>query len=364
MATATSTRGSQKTFSEIFEREVAVFFVGTGTAANSLSLVALNKPGGISFCHREAHIIEDECGAPEYLHRRLAAAARRRRRSAASTPTALDAAIARFAADNRPCRPADGHLDHPGDRGRHGLLASTRSTRSRRVAKAHGLPLHMDGARFANALVSLGRDAGRDDLEARRRHPLLRRHQERLLVRRGGVLFDLDTRRGIRLHPQARGAALFQVALHRRAVRRLFRGRSVAGDRPPRQRHGGTAGRAHRRLGKARLAWEPQANEVFAIMPRRRSRTRCRRRARSSTTGTRRTALPARSAPDEKLCRFVTSFATTDGRGGSVRRTDRLIALHKKGGALRTPPSRLGRRLTSVRRGLGLDLLGALPSAR
>src|SRR5688572_20243257 len=54
-------------FSKIFEREVAVFFVGTGTAANSLSLVSVDKPGGLSFCHRESHVMEDECGAPEYF---------------------------------------------------------------------------------------------------------------------------------------------------------------------------------------------------------------------------------------------------------------------------------------------------------
>src|SRR4029450_759903 len=54
-------------FNEIFEREVAVFFVGTGTAANSLALTLASKPGGVAFCHREAHAIEDECGAPEYF---------------------------------------------------------------------------------------------------------------------------------------------------------------------------------------------------------------------------------------------------------------------------------------------------------
>lgn len=54
-------------FSEIFEREVAVFFVATGTAANSLSLASVQRPGGITFCHSEAHVIEDECGAPEFF---------------------------------------------------------------------------------------------------------------------------------------------------------------------------------------------------------------------------------------------------------------------------------------------------------
>ncbi len=57
----------EKKFNEIFEREVAVFFVGTGTAANSLALASVARPGGIAFCHSEAHVIEDECGAPIYF---------------------------------------------------------------------------------------------------------------------------------------------------------------------------------------------------------------------------------------------------------------------------------------------------------
>ncbi|TIS81290.1 MAG: low specificity L-threonine aldolase, partial [Mesorhizobium sp.] len=50
-------------FSEIFEREVQVFFVATGTAANALSMAALNRIGGIALCHSEAHMNVDEFGA-------------------------------------------------------------------------------------------------------------------------------------------------------------------------------------------------------------------------------------------------------------------------------------------------------------
>ena len=52
-------------FCEVFEKEVAVFFVGSGTIANSLSIASFAKPGGITLCHREAHIVVDECGGPE-----------------------------------------------------------------------------------------------------------------------------------------------------------------------------------------------------------------------------------------------------------------------------------------------------------
>src|SRR3712207_5965028 len=59
-------RAVEARFNEVFEREVAVFFVGTGTAANALALASVNKPGGAVFCHRESHIVEDECGAVEF----------------------------------------------------------------------------------------------------------------------------------------------------------------------------------------------------------------------------------------------------------------------------------------------------------
>ena len=54
-------------FNEIFEREVSVFFVTTGTAANALALSSAVPPYGLCVCHREAHVIDDECGAPEFF---------------------------------------------------------------------------------------------------------------------------------------------------------------------------------------------------------------------------------------------------------------------------------------------------------
>ena len=51
---------------ELFEREVAVFLVATGTAANALALAALAPPWGAIYCHPLAHIAVDECGAPEF----------------------------------------------------------------------------------------------------------------------------------------------------------------------------------------------------------------------------------------------------------------------------------------------------------
>src|SRR5260221_9609134 len=61
------TRKVEEKFAEIFEHDVAVFLVGSGTAANVLGLSAYARPGGMILCHREAHIAVDEAGASELL---------------------------------------------------------------------------------------------------------------------------------------------------------------------------------------------------------------------------------------------------------------------------------------------------------
>jgi len=57
------TRRVERRLAEIFEHEVAVFPVATGTAANALALAGLAPPWGTVLCHAEAHIVVDECGA-------------------------------------------------------------------------------------------------------------------------------------------------------------------------------------------------------------------------------------------------------------------------------------------------------------
>ena len=141
-------------FSEIFERDVAVFFVATGTAANSLGLASVTRPGGHVFCHTEAHVNADECGAPEFfsLGARMAAVDGA---FGKMDPQKLAAQIARF-------QPGNVHAGQPM------AVTLTQATEAgtvysldeiaaiSEVAKARDLPLHMDGARFANALVALG----------------------------------------------------------------------------------------------------------------------------------------------------------------------------------------------------------------
>jgi hypothetical protein len=61
------TRGVEGRFCDIFGHDVAVFMVPTGTAANALALAHVSPPWGAVFSHAEAHIMTDECGAPEFF---------------------------------------------------------------------------------------------------------------------------------------------------------------------------------------------------------------------------------------------------------------------------------------------------------
>ncbi|MEQ1638277.1 MAG: low specificity L-threonine aldolase [Methylococcales bacterium] len=146
-------RKIEQTFNTLFEREVAVYFVGTGTAANSLALAAVNRPGGVSFCHREAHMLEDECGAPEFFTHgaRLTPVDGD---NGKIDPHSLKAEIARFPPDfihaGQPMAISITQATEIGT-----LYQTDEIANIAKIAQEKDLPLHMDGARFANALVAM-----------------------------------------------------------------------------------------------------------------------------------------------------------------------------------------------------------------
>lgn len=138
---------------EIFEApDAAIYLVATGTAANSLALATLAKPWQTIFCTPVAHIHQDECNAPEfYTGAKLTLVGDSHR----MTPTALERAIAAegIRGVHGPQR-GPVALTQVTERG--GVYALDDLHALCAVAKAHDLPVHLDGARFANALVALG----------------------------------------------------------------------------------------------------------------------------------------------------------------------------------------------------------------
>ena len=140
---------------ETFEApEAAVFLVATGTAANALSMSLCCPPWGAVYCHAGAHAEVDECGAPEFYigGGKMAPIATP---GGKITPEALAARL-----EAAP----QGDVHHI----QHGMLTLTNLTEAgtfyrpedvaalTALAHAHGMRVHMDGARFTNALVAAG----------------------------------------------------------------------------------------------------------------------------------------------------------------------------------------------------------------
>ena len=147
------TRGVERRLSEIFEREVAAFLVPTGTAANALSLAQVTPPWGVVFCHAESHIVTDECGAPEFFGGGFKLVGLPGE-GAKIAPETLQTALAGYG----------GHSPHQMVASALSITQASEAGTIYRtdeiaalcdIAHGRGLAVHMDGARFANALVRL-----------------------------------------------------------------------------------------------------------------------------------------------------------------------------------------------------------------
>ncbi|MDE2449481.1 MAG: low specificity L-threonine aldolase [Gammaproteobacteria bacterium] len=136
-----------------FGTEVAAFALTTGTAANSLALATLSPPYGAIYCHPEAHIAVDECSAPGFF----TGGAQLERIGGAHgklTAEALAATLDAHVTTVHTVQPAAVSISQATERGtayRPGEIATLC-----KVAHAHGLYVHMDGSRFANAVTFLG----------------------------------------------------------------------------------------------------------------------------------------------------------------------------------------------------------------
>lgn len=145
------TKQAEAAVNAFFERDCAVFFLTSGTAANALALAHVTPPWGIIYAHEMAHVVTSECGAPEFyngakLHGIAGAGAK-------IVPQALELAIYR-------ARRGDAHSTQPATLSLTNLTecgtcyTPAEITALAALAHAHHLTVHLDGARFANALVS------------------------------------------------------------------------------------------------------------------------------------------------------------------------------------------------------------------
>lgn len=150
-----ATLAATKALSNVFEREVTVAYVTTGSAANGLALACLTPPWGAVIAHEHAHVHIDECGAPEFYTGG----------AKVLTVPAGEGVPGKLTPDG--VRAALSVYDPPAyHRVRPAVLSLTQATEwgttytadevgaLAEVARGFGLAVHMDGARFANAVAS------------------------------------------------------------------------------------------------------------------------------------------------------------------------------------------------------------------
>ncbi len=147
------TRSVDRRLAEVFEHAVDVFLVSTGSAANALALAAVTPPWGSILSHADAHINRDECGAPEFY----TAGAKLVQLPGAAAKidlTALAASATRFVGDVHSVQPSSVSISQATEVG--SVYSQDEIGAISEVCRSAKIPLHMDGARFANALVTLG----------------------------------------------------------------------------------------------------------------------------------------------------------------------------------------------------------------
>jgi threonine aldolase len=140
-------------FSDLFGTEVRAFWVATGTAANCLALAALCPPYGAILCHKDAHIEVDEAGAPGFFTGG-AKLVLLEGEGAKLSPQTVAAACDSIRDDVHQVQPAAISITNVTECGL--VYRASEVADLGQIAKQRGLALHMDGARFANALAASG----------------------------------------------------------------------------------------------------------------------------------------------------------------------------------------------------------------
>ncbi len=139
-------------FSDLFGRPCGVLWVATGTAANCLALATMVQPHGGVVCHEEAHIEVDEGGAPGfYLHGAKLLLAKGE--GAKLTPDAIRAVVDPIRNDVHQVQPHAVSITQASEYGR--VYRPDELSAITKLARDRGLGIHMDGARFANAVAFL-----------------------------------------------------------------------------------------------------------------------------------------------------------------------------------------------------------------
>ena len=303
----------------IFERDLAVLLVPTGTAANALGLAAVTPPWGGVFCHGLAHINDDECGAPEFFTAgaKLIGLPGSGGKVAAQV---LRDTLARFPrGGTRQVQAASLSLSQATESGT--VYSCDEIGALAEVARGAGLAVHMDGARFANALVHLGCSAAEMTWKAGVDVLSFGATKNGALACEAVIFFDPTRAEAAEIQRKRGGHALSKGRLLGAQMDAyladghwldLARQANAMADR--------LAGGLERLAG-VRLAWPRQANEVFAVLPRAVDAALQAAGGHYYEWDVIALDEAARPGPDEVLVRLVCSFET------SAAQVDKFLAV-------------------------------------
>jgi threonine aldolase len=298
----------ERKLSDLFERDVAVFLVSTGTGANALSIAHLAPPWGAVLGHRDAHIMTSECGAPEFFGgglKLLGLAGDDGRISAAELKRVLERD--EWGGPHH-ISPSVLSLTQATEAGTVYSVADTAALAA--IAHARGMTVQMDGARFANAVARLGATPAEITWKAGVDVLAFGATKGGAMAAEAVIFFDPARAVGM---PERRKRGGHLVSKHR-FVAAQFDAFVTDGLWLTLARHANAmADRLAHGLSATGLApvWPVEANLVFAVLPAE-VHKRLQAAGASYYPMHRETAPRAGfGRPDDVLVRLVTSFATT-----------------------------------------------------
>lgn len=303
------TEAAREKINEVFETDATIYFVATGTAANSLALASLVNPWEIILCHHQAHILIDESTAPEFF-----------------TSGARQVPVTNEAGKVQP-EHVENYLSAAGTDTPHNVLPKAVSiaqanesglvyspeelTALSEVAHQHQLKLHVDGARFANAVAASGATPAELSWKAGVDVLCLGATKCGCLAAEAVIFFDSELATDFE-HRRKRSGHLLSKG-------RLFASQFLGWLEDDHwlelashaNQHASALAEQLAQVPDVRLAWPAQANEVLAIMP-------ADKISKLEAAGAEfypwyQQSLPTHEQlnPGENLIRLVTSFKTS-----------------------------------------------------
>ena len=304
------TKDAEARLSTLFDKDVGVVLVGTGTGSNALALSAIVPPGTALFCHEEAHVIEDECGAPEFycggaklvgipgVHGKV-------------TPEALRATLARFPRGVvRQVQASALSLSQATEAGTLYCPAELRAVTA--VAHEAGLSVHMDGARFANAVAALGVHPAEITWKAGVDVLSFGATKNGALACEAVVFFDPDRAGDMLFHRKRTGQTLSKGRFLGAQMSALLEGGHWLDLAKQANRAAARLARGLDAVPGVRLPWPTEANEVFPLVTRGIDEALRAAGARYYPWTTRSLAADLAPGSDDIMIRLICAFDTTN----------------------------------------------------